>query len=198
MLRATDVIARGDWSGAASTSIVLDFDERHRRRIRMEAVNGQEFLLDLPESVALRSGDALKLEDGQLIEVIGAPEPIAEISVETPDHLLRLAWHLGNRHLQVQVESGRLRIRRDHVIEEMISGLGGRVRVIAAPFDPEGGAYAQAKHKHEAHKAEPHVHDASCGHGHHHGHDHHHAHTPDDHHHDHAGCCGGHHGHKHG
>jgi len=165
----------------------------------MEGVGGLNFLLDLPEAVALRSGDALKLEDGRLVEILGASEPLAEIRAESPEHLLRLAWHLGNRHLPVQVAGQKLRIRRDHVIEAMVQGLGGQVRAIEAAFDPEGGAYAQATHAHH--------------HGHHHDHDHghrhddrhhddrgHHTHKHDPAHHDHGPDCGcghDHHGHKH-
>lgn len=162
MLRATEVIAKGDWKGEAADTVVLDFDDRHRRRISMEAVGGLTFLLDLPEAIALRTGDAMKLEDGRFVEIIGASEPLSEIRAENPEHLLRLAWHLGNRHLPVQIAAGRLRIRRDHVIEAMIAGLGGKTRSIEAAFDPEGGAYLQSSHGHHDH-----------GHGHdHHGHDH--------------------------
>lgn len=192
MLRATKVIAAGDWKGEAADTVVLEFDDRHRRRVTMEGVGGLSFLLDLIEAVALRTGDGIALEDGRIVEVVGAPERLTEIKPKDAEHALRLAWHLGNRHLPVQIASGKLRIRHDHVIEDMVKGLGGEIRAIEAPFDPEGGAYLQAAHKHE------HTHDhAGCCGGHHHhdhGHDHKHAH---DHAHDHAGCCGHDHGHKH-
>ncbi|OYU47683.1 MAG: urease accessory protein UreE [Rhizobiales bacterium PAR1] len=192
MLRATEVIARGDWHGAAADTVVLDYDDRHRRRITMEAVGGLSFLLDLPEAIALRSGDAVKLEDGRMVEIMGAPEPLSEIRAENAEHLLRLAWHLGNRHLPVQIAGGRLRIRRDHVIDAMVEGLGGKVRPIEAAFDPEGGAYLQsshAHHDHDHHGHEHHGHDhahhhhdgCGCGHDHHkydHAHDHDHDHHP--------------------
>ncbi|KAF0226637.1 MAG: urease accessory [Beijerinckiaceae bacterium] len=215
MLRATEVIAKGDWTGQPADTVVLDFDDRHRRRVAMDASGGLAFLLDLPEAIALRSGDAVRLEDGRLVEVIGASEPLCEIRAENPEHLLRLAWHLGNRHLAVQIANGRLRIRRDHVITAMVEGLGGTVRAIEAAFDPEGGAYLQSSHAHHAHGHHAHDHD----HGHHH-HDHecshpeHHVHgaipgnephsLEHDHHarqHQAGGCCGGHdhsHEHKHG
>lgn len=187
MIRATEVLARGDWAGEPADTVVLDFDDRHRRRVTMEGVGGLSFLLDLRQAVALRGGDALRLEDGRLIEVVGAAEPLAEIRAESAEHGLRLAWHLGNRHLPMQVAGGRLRIRRDAVIEAMVIGLGGQVRAIEAAFDPEGGAYAQPERPHvpdHAHKHDPghHVHGPGCGHDHHHGH-------PDH---------GHHHGHKHG
>lgn len=194
MIRATEVIARGDWRGDPADTVVLDFDDRHRRRFAMEGVGGLNFLLDLPEAVALRTGDALKLEDGRLVEILGASEPLAEIRAESPEHLLRLAWHLGNRHLPVQVAGQKLRIRRDHVIEAMVQGLGGQVRAVEAAFDPEGGAYAQAMHAH--HHGHDHHHDHGHHHHDHHHHDHSHAHA-----HDHAhgeGCgCGHDHDHDH-
>ena len=194
MIRATEVIARGDWRGDPADTVVLDFDDRHRRRFAMEGVGGLNFLLDLPEAVALRTGDALKLEDGRLVEILGASEPLAEIRAESPEHLLRLAWHLGNRHLPVQVAGQKLRIRRDHVIEAMVQGLGGQVRAVEAAFDPEGGAYAQAMQAH--HHGHDHHHDHGPHHHDHHHHDHSHAHA-----HDHAhgeGCgCGDHHDHDH-
>lgn len=192
MLRATKVIAAGDWKGEAADTVVLEFDDRHRRRVTMEGVGGTSFLLDLIEAVALRTGDGIALEDGRIVEVVGAPERLTEIKPKDAEHALRLAWHLGNRHLPVQIGAGKLRIRHDHVIEDMVKGLGGEVRAIEAPFDPEGGAYLQATHKHE------HTHDhAGCCGGHHHhdhAHDHGHVHKHD---HDHAGCCGHDHGHKH-
>lgn len=208
MLRATDVIAKGDWTGEAAASVVLDFEDRHRRRIRMETVGGEAFLLDLAEPVALRSGDALKLEDGRIVEVVGSPEPLLEIAGRSPEHLLQIAWHLGNRHLQVQVAGSKLRIRRDHVIEGMVGILGGKTRPIEAPFDPEGGAYATARLARQAGEAHAHHHhDHAHHHDHHHGHDHKHdhghAHGPGcgcghDHHHDHGHDHGHKHDHKHG
>ena len=208
MIRATEVIARGDWRGDPADTVVLDFDDRHRRRFAMEGVGGLNFLLDLPEAVALRTGDALKLEDGRLVEILGASEPLAEIRAESPEHLLRLAWHLGNRHLPVQVAGQKLRIRRDHVIEAMVQGLGGQVRAVEAAFDPEGGAYAQAMHAN--HHGHDHHHDHGPHHHDHHHHDHSHAHAHDhahgegcgcghdhDHHHDHHRDHHHDHGHKH-
>ncbi|MFO1167383.1 MAG: urease accessory protein UreE [Rhodoblastus sp.] len=189
-IRAIEVKAAGSWRGDAADTVVLDFDDRHRRRIAMKGIRGLDFTLDLPEAVMLRSGDALALEDGRLVEVLSAPEPLLEIAARDQKHLVRVAWHLGNRHLPTQILGSKLRIRRDHVIADMARGLGADVREIEAPFDPEGGAYAQhvATHGHD--------------HGHHHhGHDHHgHDHHSHDHHHDHdqCGCGHDHHDHAHG
>src|SRR6201992_3972940 len=152
-------------------TVVLDFDDRHRRRMAMTGTRGLEFLLDLENAVALRGGDALVLEDGRLIEVVAAPEPLVEIRGVDPRSLVRVAWHLGNRHLPTQIVAEGLRIRRDHVIESMVKGLGARVIEIEAPFDPEGGAYAGGGH---GHAADDHHHDhASHDHGGHHQHDEH-------------------------
>jgi len=198
MIRATKVLGQHRWKEAAADTVVLDFDDRHRRRMAMTGTRGLEFLLDLETAVALRGGDALVLEDGRLIEVVAAPEPLVEIKGADPHHLIRVAWHLGNRHLPTQIMPKGLRIRRDHVIEAMVKGLGARIVEIEAPFDPEGGAYAGAAH---AHAHEPHAH---TGHDHAHGHDHEHDHHHDhgDHHHDHHhhdDHCGHehHHGHSH-
>jgi urease accessory protein len=181
MIRATQVRGQHRWSEAAADTIVLDFDDRHRRRMAMTGTRGLEFLLDLEHAVALRGGDALVLEDGRLIEVVAAPEPLLEIRCNDPQHLVRVAWHLGNRHLPTQITARALRIRRDHVIEGMVKGLGARVIEIEAPFDPEGGAYASAGPAHEAHSHadhdhnhdhDHHHHDEHCGHEHHDGHSH--------------------------
>ncbi|MEA2794325.1 MAG: urease accessory protein [Bradyrhizobium sp.] len=196
MIRATQVRAQHRWSEAPADTVVLDFDGRHRRRMAMTGTRGLEFLLDLENATVLRGGDALVLEDGRLVEVVGAPEPLLEIRGSDPQHLVRVAWHLGNRHLPTQITARGLRIRRDHVIEAMVRGLGARVIEIEAPFDPEGGAYAggahaqapegdphhtghdHSVHDHGDHRHRPddHRHDEHCDHDHHHGHSHAHDH----------------------
>ena len=187
MIRATQVRGQYRWSEPPADTVVLDFDDRHRRRMVMTGTRGLEFLLDLESAVALRGGDALVLEDGRLVEVVAAPEPLAEIRGSDPQHLVRLAWHLGNRHLPTQITARGLRIRRDHVIEAMLKGLGARIIEIEAPFDPEGGAYADSGHAqapagaahdhagydHSSHDhGGHHHHDEHCDHDHHHGHSH--------------------------
>jgi urease accessory protein len=196
MIRATQVKGQHRWTQTPADTVVLDFDDRHRRRMAMTGTRGLEFLLDLENAVALRFGDALVLEDGRLIEVVAAPEPLVEIRGADPQHLVRVAWHLGNRHLPTQITPKGLRIRRDHVIEAMVRGLGARVIEIEAPFDPEGGAYAghahaaeSPAHQHTGHDHSSHEH-ASHDHGHHHHHGDHHHHDEhcdhDHHHHDHS------------
>jgi urease accessory protein len=189
MIRATRVHGQHRWTEAAADTVVLDFDDRHRRRMAMTGTRGLQFLLDLESAVALRGGDALVLDDGRLIEVVAAAEPLIEIRGSDPHHLVRVAWHLGNRHLPTQIMAKGLRIRRDHVIEAMVKGLGARVIEIEAPFDPEGGAYAGGGHGHVSESHHHAAHDHSS-----HDHDRHHHH--DDHHHD-EHCDHGHHGHSH-
>ena len=193
MIRATQVRKQHRWTEAPADTVVLDFDDRHRRRMAMTGTRGLEFLLDLENAVALRGGDALVLDDNRLIEVVAAPESLLEIRGQDPQHLVRVAWHLGNRHLPTQIMPKSLRIRRDHVIEAMVKGLGARVIEIEAPFDPEGGAYAGGGHGH-APESDAHDHAAHDDTSHDHG-DHHHDH--DDHHHDEHGDHDHHHGHSH-
>jgi urease accessory protein len=129
--------------------VVLDADERHRRRIVLTGERGSKFLLDLPQATALKDGDGLVLEDGSIVLVAGKPELLTEIAAASPLELARLAWHIGNRHTDVQICGDRLRIRRDHVLEDMLRGLGARLTPLEAPFDPEHGAYEQHHHDQE-------------------------------------------------
>jgi urease accessory protein len=155
MIRASKVIRAGHWSGFATDAVVLGFDDRHRRRLAMRGERGMEFLLDLPEAIALRHGDGVVLDDGRMVEVRARPEPLLVVTAKDAHHLARLAWHLGNRHVPAAIEQGRILIRPDHVLAEMLAGLGAEVSAIEAPFDPEGGAYAQAQvghgHTHDGH-----------------------------------------------
>jgi urease accessory protein len=143
MKRACEIKPAGAWNEASAVdSIALDAHERHRRRIVLTTEGGTRFLLDLRQAIALRDGDGLLLDDGAIVRVAGRPEPLVEIAAANASELARLAWHIGNRHIEVQIAGDRLRIRRDHVIEDMLRGLGARVTPIEAPFEPEGGAYA--------------------------------------------------------
>jgi urease accessory protein len=152
MINARSVRPAGAWTGAPADAVVLDYDERHRRRVAMTGVRGLAFLLDLPDALMLRSGDGLMLDDGRIVEVVAAPEPLAEIRCADPAALARVAWHLGNRHLPAEMTKRALRIRRDHVIEDMVRGLGAEIVEIEGPFNPEGGAYATASdYAHEPH-----------------------------------------------
>lgn len=144
MIRAT-AIAPGDAS--AGDEVLLNYDARHRRRIRMQTRSGKPFLLDLKSAVALRDGDCLRLSDGSVVRITASDEPVIDIRAGNATELVRIAWHLGNRHLPVQVLTDRLRILDDHVIADMVVGLGATVSRLNAPFQPEGGAYAE-QHEH--------------------------------------------------
>ncbi len=149
MKRACEVKAAGHWDDAdAIDSIALDAHERHRRRVVLSGDRGTTFLLDLPQAAALHDGDGLVLDDGAIVRVVGRPEPLIEIAAADAHDLARLAWHIGNRHMEVEIVGDRLRIRRDHVIEDMLRGLGARLSLVEAPFDPEHGAYDH-HHGHE-------------------------------------------------
>ncbi len=165
MKRACDVKPAGHWDAASAVDLVtLDAHERHRRRIVLTGERGTTFMLDLPQATALRDGDGLVLDDGAIVRVAGRPEPLVEITAANGHELARIAWHIGNRHTDVEIAGDKLRIRRDHVIEDMLRGLGARLTMIQAAFDPEQGAYAQGHH----------------GHAHEHGRDHHHDHDHGD------------------
>ena len=149
MRRAIAVHRRGLWpEDAAVDMVTLAYLDRHRRRIRLVAGSGEMFLLDLARAHQLVEGDGLELDGGGYVRVHAAPEPVIEIEAADRATLLRIAWHLGNRHLPLQIAGERLRIRDDRVIAEMVSVLGGRITRLDAPFDPEIGAYAGVSHHH--------------------------------------------------
>jgi urease accessory protein len=130
--------------------VVLDAHERHRRRIVLTGERGTRFLLDLAHATVLRDGDGLVLEDGSIVRVAGKREALVEITAASPQELARLAWHIGNRHIEVEIGEGRLRIRRDPVLEDMLSRLGATLSPIKASFEPEPGAYAYGPAHHHA------------------------------------------------
>lgn len=131
----------GAWPGMAQDRVSLGYDERFLRRRRLVTVQGAGFLVDLPETISVEQGDAFELEDGRLIEVQAAREPVLVITGDLP----RLAWHIGNRHTPCQIEPARMLIRRDHVLEAMLLGLGAGVAQSEEPFTPEGGAYGHGR-----------------------------------------------------
>jgi len=149
----------GHWpKEKAAGLLTLDFDARHRRRIRLTSDQGEDVLLDLPKAVAMADGDGLQLEDGRWLKVQAAAEVIIEVRHNDPTQLVRLAWHLGNRHLPTEIRDQVLRIRPDHVIEHMLLGFGADLVKVQAAFQPEGGAYGGHGHHHN-HDDEGHHHD---------------------------------------
>jgi urease accessory protein len=132
----------------------LPFERRVKSRQRATLVSGEDVAIELPRGEVMRGGDWVVASDGRVIEVIAQPEPVLHVTCDTPSRLARAAYHLGNRHVPVQVGEGWLRLGADHVLEEMLKGLGARVSRLEAPFEPEAGAY----HPH-------HRHDNESGHG---------------------------------
>ncbi len=170
MIRAISVV---DHCHHPLATITLDETARHRRRMvmtsdRLENGSTLQFLLDLPQAILLRHGNGLVLEDGSIVEVRAKPEPLYEITARTPQDLLVLAWHIGNRHLAADISGSRILLRRDHVIKAMLEGLGATVREVSGHFNPEGGAYSGGPHNHD----HGHDHDNEHGHDHETGNDH--------------------------
>jgi urease accessory protein len=172
MRRVSSITPAGQWNDSTAIDrVILDADDRQRRRIVLTGEKGTKILLDFEKPMTLRDGDGLVLEDGSVVRVCGQPEELVEISASSPREFVRLAWHLGNRHTDVQIVGERIRIRRDHVLEEMLRGLGASVTPLSAAFDPENGApYGHAHRHHHSHDHHGHSH------GHRHGHDHSHHH----------------------
>ena len=195
MLRATAVVRKAAVKlDRVADTVVLDHEGRHRRRVALKGEGGLDFLLDLDKAAALADGDAVRLEDGRLVQVRAAPQALLEIRAENPLRLMRVAWHIGNRHTPAEIGADAIWIEDDHVLAEMVRGQGCTATPVRRPFRPERGAYEH-----------------DCGHDHGHAHHaHHHGRKPDDapHHHDdhnddaghrdheHGPGCG-HHGHKH-
>jgi len=216
MLRATAVIRKlAVKPEKVIDTVELDHEERHRRRVALKGAGGTEVLLDLEKATALKDGDAMKLEDGRLVQVRAKPERLIEIRSENPLRLLKVAWHIGNRHTPAELAGDALYIAEDHVLEEMVRGLGVAIAHVERPFEPERGAYEghghnhghnhghdhghHHHHDHDDHQGHEHAHSHAHSHSHAHGeacdcdHHHEHEHGHDHHHHGH-----GHHGHKHG
>ncbi len=176
MLKATTVIRRADLAQRITIdTITLDREARYRRRIAMESDRGHKFLLDLAEATYLSQGDALQLNNGALVKVVAAPEDLMEIHAHDAHALARIAWHIGNRHTPAEITGEAIYIKPDHVLAEMVEGLGAHVHAVTRPFEPEGGAYGskgplQMGHHHQA----GHSHDHGHAHGHAHDHDHKH------------------------
>jgi urease accessory protein len=180
MLRVVRIVDSARENARHVDSVILTADQRRVQTGHLTGVNGTLIGMMLPEPVLLRNGDALELDDGSLVDVVIAPEPLLEIRGTDLTHLARLAWHLGDRHVPVQIFANRLRMRPDPALEAMLKELGARQTAIEAPFDPEGGAYA---HRADAHAHGHHHHGHEHGHDHAHDHDHHRGHDHD--HHDH-------------
>jgi len=127
----------------------LPFDKRQKTRQRATLVSGEEVAIELPRGLVMRGGDWVVASDGRVIEVVASPERVLHVECDTPEALARAAYHLGNRHVPVQVGAGWLRIAEDHVLARMLEALGARYSLLAAPFEPEAGAYGAGHHHHD-------------------------------------------------
>lgn len=144
MRRAVAVLPTRQWpQDKTMGTITLAYGDRHRRRLLMQDDGGAPFMLDLPQATLLADGDGLELDGGGFILVVAAEEDVAELHGQSPEDLARIAWHVGNRHMAVQIIPGGLRLPWDHVLVDMLTGLGARVEKRRAPFHPESGAYAK-------------------------------------------------------
>jgi urease accessory protein len=177
MLRASRVVRRADRAGRiAIDTVTLDREARYRRRVAMTTDRGHAFLLDLPEATYLADGDALEIDGRGLVKVVAAPQDLLEIHADGPQALARIAWHIGNRHTPAEMTAKAVYIQPDHVLEEMVVGLGAHVHRVLRPFEPEGGAYGGKGPLQSGHHHGGHGHDHGHGHGHAHSHSHEHSH----------------------
>lgn len=169
MMRATSVLAAADCRDREVVdTVILDYVQRSSgQRIAVTGVKGGAFEIELHEPARLRTDDLLLLDSGGLVEVVAAPEPLIEARAADVAALSRLAWHLGDRHVPVQILPNRIRARRDAAVEELLKALGVKTVLLEAPFEPEGGAYVSShRHAHHGHAHDHHGH----SHGHHHDH----------------------------
>ena len=150
MHRVLSIVTAYD-RASARDRVVLDADDRHRRRIVLTGEQGTQMLIDFARPVALRDGDGLVLDDGTIVEIKGSAEPLIEIAAPNAFETVRLAWHLGNRHTDVQIVGNMIRMRRDHVLEDMLRGLGARLTPLDAAFDPEPASPHGHHHHHHDH-----------------------------------------------
>jgi len=160
-------VARSAYKVEVKGQLKLPFDSRQKSRLRTKLVSGEEVALMLPRGEILRGGDLVTASDGRVIEVVAEPEKL--LHIESAE-LAKVAYHLGNRHVPVQVGKDFLRIAADHVLGEMVKKLGAKVKEVEAPFEPEAGAYSGGHHQHDEMGHGGKIHD----HGHDHDHDHHH------------------------
>ena len=157
MIRGTAIICRVDVDPERiADRITLDHGERHRRRIALTGQGGLTFLLDLDKATVIQDGDAVALEDGRLVEVRAAPERLVEITCNDSLQLKRVIWHLGNRHVPAEIAYAAVYIAEDHVLIDMVRGLGAKAAIVQRPFRPERGAYDDATQAH-AHYDDRHV-----------------------------------------
>lgn len=141
MLRAVSILPPGHGRGLPYDGITLEHTERRLRRKLLRLAGGDDVMVDFPQTLTLEHGSALELEDGRLVGIIAAEELLYEVHGRDAAHLVRLAWHIGNRHTSAQLEEDRILIKRDHVLKTMLEGLGATITAVSEPFYAEHGAY---------------------------------------------------------
>lgn len=184
MKRATEAIAANDdrlKTMSQAGTITLTREERYRRRIAWQTDQGDAFLLDLAEATYLPDGTGLLIDDGSFVVVKAAAEDVLEIAAPDTETLMRITWHIGNRHTPAEVTAEAIYILPDHVLADMVRGLGGIVTAVSRPFEPEGGAYGghgslERGHHHDG-GGHTHAHHDHGHHEHDHGHAHPHQHS---------------------
>jgi urease accessory protein len=184
-IRSKLKIPRNAYKLEVRGTLELPFEARQKSRLRTRLASGEEVGLMLPRGDILRGGDLVTASDGRVIEIVAEPEKVLHVECKAPSDLARAAYHLGNRHVPVQVGEGFLRLAADHVLEEMLKKLGAKVKHLEAPFEPEAGAYAGGGHRHhdemghggkihdqrhDHDHGRDHVHDEHCAHDHEHRH----------------------------
>jgi urease accessory protein len=195
-IKAKLKIPRTAYAVQVRGALRLPFEQRQKSRLHAHLESGEEVALMLPRGEILRGGDLVTASDGRVIEVVAEVEKLLHVECESTQALARAAYHLGNRHVPVEAGANYLRINYDHVLEEMLKGLGAKVSAIESAFEPEAGAYG-AGHQHAEMGHGGKIHEFGEPHDHEHGHDHHHDHGHDDDH-DHDHCDHPDHDHDHG
>jgi urease accessory protein len=140
MLRATTPLPANHGKGKPFDRLTLTHDQRRMRRKTLTLPKGEEVLVDFPDTVTLEHFGGLLLEDGRVVEIVAAPEPLYEVTGKSGEHLIQLAWHLGNRHVAAQMEKKRILVPRDVVARNLLTGLGATLREVVETFAPERGA----------------------------------------------------------
>jgi urease accessory protein len=146
MLRVETILEAGEVASGTGDRVVLEHDQRRVRRKLLRLESGDEALIDLPQTTTLEHHQRLRLTDGREVLVVAASELLYEIRARDAGHLLRLAWHIGNRHTPAQLDPDRILIKRDHVLQTMLEGLGAIVSNVSEPFFAEHGAYHSHGH----------------------------------------------------
>jgi urease accessory protein len=131
--------------------LILPFDQRQKSRLRVRLESGIEAALQLERGTILRGGDRLQTGDGRVVLVVAADEPVLHVTASSAQQLMRATYHLGNRHVPLEIGDGWLRLEQDHVLRDMLLGLDMTVHEQLAPFEPEAGAYGGGHHHHHEH-----------------------------------------------